>query len=174
MKTLVLLAVAVLCFGATEPRVSLKALAGVEGAMNDKFRGVSADPYDLIGPARGTYMDGYGAVFTVQVQMVYITPPNPFRPAYTPAELAALRDHKLKKLPLMKEMMRGLMADACNTLDAMPGNEKISMEAILWRFNWEDSHGLPQRVQMTAEKSRLIEAAANHADLASVITEQDQ
>ena len=174
MKTLVLFAVAVLCFGATEPRISRKALAGVEGAMNDRFRSVTGDPYDLLGPARGTYLDGYGAVFTIELQLVYVAPPNPFRPAYTPAEIAALHDRKMKKLPAMKEAMRGLMAGACNTLDSMPGSEKISMEAILWQYSWEDSHGLPQRVLMTAEKSRLLEAAASHADLASVITEQDQ
>jgi hypothetical protein len=174
MKTILLLAVAVLAFGATEPRISRKALAGVEGAVNDKFRSVTADPYDLLGPARGTYLDGYGAVFTIELQLVYVAPPNPFRPAYSAAELAAVRERKLKRLPVLKEAMRSLMAGAGNTLDAMPGNEKISIEAILWQYNWEDSRGLPQRVQMTAEKGRLLEAAANHADLASVITEQDQ
>ena len=174
MKTLILLAVTVLCLGATEPRVSRKALAGVEGAMNDKFRAVTTDPYDLLGPARGTYLDGYGAVFTIEVQLVHAEPPNPFRPAYTPADLAALHDRKLKRLPAMKETMRGLMAEACNTLDAMPGDEKISMEAILWRYSWEDSRGIPQRVLLTAEKSKLLDAAANHASLASVITEQEQ
>jgi hypothetical protein len=174
MKTLILFAVAVLCFGATEPRVSRKAVAGVEGAMNDRFRAVTADPYDLLGPARGTYLDGYGAVFTIEVQLVHVDPPSPFRPAYSQADLAALRDRKLKRLPVMKETMRGLMAEACNTLDAMPGDEKISVEAILWHYSWEDSRGIPQRVLMTADKSKLLGAAANHANLASIITEQEQ
>ena len=48
------------------------------------------------------------------------------------------------------------------------------MEAILWRYTWEDSHGIPERVFMTAEKSKLLEAAAKHTDLAAVITEQEQ
>lgn len=174
MKTLVLFTVAVLCFGATEPRVSRKALAGVENAMNNKFREVTADPYDLLGPARGTYLDGYGAVFTIELQLVYVPPLTPFRGPFTPREVAAVHERKVKKLPQMKEAMRGLMAGACNTLDAMPGNEKISMEAILWRYTWEDSHGIPERVLMTAEKSKLLEAAANHTDLAAVITEQEQ
>jgi hypothetical protein len=142
--------------------------------MNDKFRSVTADPYDLLGTARGTYLDGYGAVFTIELQLVYITPPSPFRPAYSPQELAALHDRKMKKLPVLKEAMRGLMASSVNTLDSMPGNEHIAMEAILWRYSWEDSHGIPQRVLMTAEKSRLIEAQASHADLAGVIEEQEQ
>jgi hypothetical protein len=56
----------------------------------------------------------------------------------------------------------------------MPGNEHIAMEAILWRYSWEDSKGLPQRVLMTAEKSKLLEAVSSHADLASVIEEREQ
>jgi hypothetical protein len=174
MKTLVLFAVAVLCFGATEPRVSRKALGSVEGSMNDKFRIVTGDPYDLLGTARGTYIDGYGAVFTIELQLVYISPPSPFRPAYSPRELAGLHDRKLKKMPVLKDAMRGLMANSVNTLDSMPGNEHVAMEAILWRYSWEDSKGLPQRVLMTAEKGKLLEAVRANTDLASVIEEQEQ
>ena len=62
MKTLLLFTVAVLCFGATESRVPRKAMAAVESSMNKGFRTVTNDPYDLLGTARGTYLNGYGAV----------------------------------------------------------------------------------------------------------------
>ena len=70
--------------------------------------------------------------------------------------------------------MRSLMATAGTTLDSIPGNERISMEVRLWKYNWEDSRGLPSRVFMTAEKSKLLAAQANHTDLAAVISEQEQ
>jgi hypothetical protein len=174
MKTILLFTVAVLCFGATESRVPRKAMAAVESSMNKGFRQVTNDPYDLLGTARGSYLDGYGAVFTIELQLVYITPPSPFQPAYTPVELAALKERKLKKLPALKDTMRSLMAAAGNTLDNMPGNEHIAMEAIIWRYSWEDSRGVPQRVLMTAEKGKLLQAAADHANLAGVIDELEQ
>ena len=175
MKTILLLATAVLCFGATESRISRKALAGVESAMNDKFRNtVTPDTYDLLGTARGTYLDGYGVLFTIEMELVYVTPLSPFRPAYTSAEVASLRERKLKKVPVMKETLRNLMAGASNSLDNLPGNERISMEAILWHYSWEESRGVPQRLMMTAEKDKLLRALADHTDLATVIEEREQ
>ena len=174
MKTFLLLAVAALCFGATESRIPRSALVSVEGSMNDRFRGVASDPYDLLGTARGTYLDGYGAVFTVELELIYAQPPSPFHPAYSPAELASLRERKLKKLPVMKETMRALMAGASSTLETLPGNERITMEAILWNYSWEETRGLPRRVHMTAEKDKLRRAVAEHTDLASVIEEWEQ
>jgi hypothetical protein len=48
------------------------------------------------------------------------------------------------------------------------------MEAILFSFSFENSKGLPQRILMTAEKGKLLEAQTNHAELSSVIQEQDR
>ena len=149
MKTLLLIAVATLCFGATEPRVSRKALASVEGVINDKFRTVTADPYDLLGATRGTYLEGYGAVFTVELQLIYLNPITPFHRPYSSAELATMRERKLKKVPVLKEAMRALVGNAANLLETMPANEHISMEAILWHYSWEDSRDVPQRILMT-------------------------
>ena len=173
-KSLLLFAVAVLCFGATESRVPRKALASVEGSLNDTFRTVTTDPYDLLGTARGTYLEGYGALFTVELQLVYLTPPMPFRGAYTPQELTTMHDRKMKKVPVMKETMRGLLASASNALDGMPPTEQVSMEAILWHYSWEDSRGIPQRIFMSAEKGKLLQAQADHTDLSKVIQEREQ
>jgi hypothetical protein len=174
VKPLLLIALATLCFAGTEPRISRKSLAAVEGMMNDSFRAGTTDPYDLLGTARGTYLAGYGALFTVELQLVYVTPPMPFRSPYSPQEIAAMHDRKLKKLPVFKETMRTLIASAGTSLDSLPPNERISMESILWRYTWEDSRGLPQRIFMTVEKQKLRQAVASHADLASVIEEQEQ
>ena len=60
-------AFAAVCFAATEPVVSLNALRTVEASINDRLRSNVNDPYDLLGTARGTYAEGYGAVFTVEL-----------------------------------------------------------------------------------------------------------
>jgi hypothetical protein len=169
------LVIAGLVFGASEAQISSKTMIAVENAMNDRFRAPDGpDPYDLLGTARGTYLDGYGALITVELQLVYTSGINPFRPAYSPQEIAALRERKLKKLPVLRDAMRSLMASSAVTLDSLPLNQRVAIEARLWRYGWEDSKGLPRRILMSAEKSKLLAAKADPAALAAAIDDQEQ
>jgi hypothetical protein len=167
--------VAGLLVGATEPRVSSKALEAVEGMVNSKFgRGLGADPFDLLGTAHCTYLDGFGAAITLELQLVYVSGPTPFRLTYSPQEIAALHERKLKKLPVLKDAMRSILAGSATTLDSVPPNQRIAMDAKIWHYSWEDSKGIPQRILMFAEKSKLLEAQGSPTALAAVIEEQVQ
>jgi hypothetical protein len=174
------IAAATLCFAATESRVSRAAILAVEAGINQTFNVRSADPYDLLGTARGTYLEGYGALFTFEVDLVNAggLMMSPFRPAPTPEELAGLRDRKLKKLSVMKDVMRTVMMNASATMEGLPPEEHVAMEAILFNYSWEkNAREMPHRVFMTAEKQKLLDARANHAtpsDLAAMIEEQDR
>jgi hypothetical protein len=173
MRPLLLAAVAAVCFAGTESGISDKAMTSMESSINDAFRTGTPDPYELLGTARGAYLPNYGAIFTVELQLVYTPTISPFRPAYTPAEVAALHDRKLKKLPVLKEAMRNLLVNAGTTLDSLPPGEQVAIEAILWHYNWEDGKNIPKRVLMFAQKDKLMQAQAAHASLASVIQEQE-
>jgi hypothetical protein len=178
MKSLLLVTVATLCFGASEPILSLASLKAVEASINDRVRSNINDPYDLLGPARGTYLQGYGAVFSVEMNLVLVSPMtiSPFRPAPTEKELAALHDRKVHKVAVLKETMRGLMTNACKTLPALPPDERIVMEAFLFNYNWEQSRGLPHRIVLTAYKQKLLDALARHAtpaEMAALFEEEE-
>ena len=174
------IAAATLCFAATESRVSRAAILAVEGSMNERFSARSADPYDLLGPARGTYLEGYGTLFTFEVDLANAGGliMSPFKQTITPEELAGLRDRKLRKLSEMKDTMRTVMMNAGATLEGLPPDEHVAMEAILFSYSWEkNAKEMPRRVFMTAEKQKLLDARANHAtqsDLAAIIEEQDR
>ena len=165
--------IAGLLFGA-EARISPKAMESVEDSINDKFRSSIADPYNLLGTSRCTYIEGYGAVMTVEIQLVFATGVNPWHPAYSPQEIAALHDREVKKLPVLRDAMRSLMASSAATLDSLPLNQKVTFEARLWRYNWQDSKGIPRRILMSAEKSKLLAAQGNPAALAAAIESQEQ
>lgn len=169
-----ILVAAGLGLAASESRISSKAADTVEDLVNDKLRVPGADAYDLLGPARCTYVDGYGVVITLELQLVFAANNMPFRAAYSPQEVAAVRDRELKKLPLFKETLHELMAGSASTLDSLPLNQRIAIEARLFHFGWEDSKGVPGRIFMSAEKSKLLAAKANPAALAAAIEEQDQ
>lgn len=181
MKISVLLVLlAACCFAAFESRVSRAAILAVEDSINARFSPRGADPYELLSYAHGTYLDGYGTVFTFEVDLVNAggLTLSPFKPTISPEELAGLRDRKMKKLPELKEAMRGLILDASTALEGLPPNEHIAMEAALFNYNWEkNAREMPHRVFMTAEKQKLLAAKASHAspaDLASLIEEQDR
>jgi hypothetical protein len=178
MRSPILIACATLCFAASEPVVSIGSLKRVEASINDKLRSNINDPYDLLGTARGTYLDGYGAVFTVELDLVlgstlYM---SPFKPTITDKEKNAMRDRKAQKLELLKDTMRGLMTGASDSLPGLPPDERLVMEAFLFNYSWENTRGLPHRIVLTAQKRKLQDALNRHAspsELAAIIEETE-
>jgi hypothetical protein len=144
--------------------VSLGSLTSVEASINDRVRSNISDPYDLLGPARGTYLEGYGAVFTVQMNLVLLPAlrVSPFNPN-SGKEITELHDRKARKLEDLKATMRDLMTGASKVLPGLPPQERIVMEAFLFNYSWEQSRGLPHRVMLTAYKQKLLDAVNRHA-----------
>jgi hypothetical protein len=166
--------VGVLAFAAVEPA----GLKTVEGSINDKLRSNLADPFDMLGRARGSYLPGYGAVFTFELNLVTLSPlaNTPFGQTISPKEISALHDRKLKKLDVLRDSMRDLMLSAGSTLTAVPAGERVQIEAFLFNYRWENAAGLPHKVVMTAERQKLADAKASKAsaaDLASIIQETE-
>ena len=158
--------------------ISKASLLGVEASINDRLRSGINDPYDLLGTARGTYLEGYGAVFTFEVNVVLIAPPNlgPFLPKITEKDIASLHERKLQKIVLLKGAMRELMVNASRSLTGLPPDERIVMEAFLFNYKWENSRGLPWRVVLTAPKQKLLDAVNRHAsdkELAEIVQDDE-
>lgn len=178
-KILIAISAATLCFAAAESPVSLASLSAMEGTINRTLSTGPADPYELLVNARGTYLNGYGTLFTFELDLINAGAfnPNPFKPKVTPQETAMTHDRKVKNLAILKDSMRTLMMNASGTLEGMPSNERVSMEAILFYYSWENSRDLPRRVLMSAEKQKLLDAKAAHAgpqELAAIIDTQER
>ena len=154
-----------LCMATAETRVNRASLVEIEGRLNDTFRTIAADPYDLLGTARGTYIEGYGTLFTVELNLVYVTQMSPFRPAMTKDEIERVHERKLRKLTVLREQLKQQMLNASMSLGSMPGKERITMEAFLWNYNWETTGGLPHRITLSAERQKLVEAKASKGPL---------
>lgn len=168
-----LLVASVVAFAAVENGVTHASLATIEKSLDDKLRVVGPDPYDLLGFTRGTWLAGYGVVFTFEVNLIYSTGPTPFRPPMSREEIANLRDRKFRKLLTLKDTMRRTMVNAA-ALPGLASNDHVAIEAFLSYNYWENQTGMPHRVLMTASRSNLQEAAAKNADLTRVIQEQQQ
>ena len=178
MKVILLLGLAVFCFAATEPTVSIGSLKSVEGAINDRLLSKVNDPYDLLGTARGTYVEGNGAVFTFELNLVFGSSlaGTPFSPKVTELEITAMHERKARKIADLKETMRGLATTACKTLQGLPAEENVMMEAFLFSYHWENTRGLPRRIVLTVQKQKLLDAVNRHATsagIAALFTEQE-
>ena len=131
-------------------------------------------PFEVLSPAPAIYVPGVGVVLSSIVSLSYLDQPNPFRGPFTPKELAEFRDRKLKRVPVLEQSMREVMAEtaAASDMDPVPPNERIVLGVTLFYFKWEDSNGLPRQITMTAEKQKLLQALRAKTDLATVIQEQ--
>src|SRR5262249_56123178 len=106
-------------------RASLKAS---ERTIDERVQQMTARaPFVLLGTTRGAYLAGYGAVFTVEVNLVPVAGLSPFRPAYSPQEIQNLNKQKREKLVLLKAGLRQLLVDQAATLSLVPPPEKVAL-----------------------------------------------
>jgi hypothetical protein len=160
-----------------EPIVSISALNKVEVATNHRFAPDPGDSWALLGDARGTYLPGYGGLFTFEMSLVNVQPITPFHMTVTPQEVKTIHERKIRKLVVLKSAMRELMLQSAASLSTLPPTEQITFEAYLIAFSFEDRTGLPRRLTMTASRQKLLDAVANHtspADLAALIEEREE
>jgi hypothetical protein len=116
------------------------------------------EPFLLLGPTRGIYLDGYGAVFTSELNLIASANISPFRPKYTPEELQRLKQKKAARLESLKKNMREMLINTASAMDTVPADERITLGITLFYYSWEDSSGLPRQVIMSAPKKVLVAA----------------
>ena len=185
MRFVPLMAVAALGFGGlvyagSEPVMSLSALKVVEDTINRQFapdlKDYAADSWEPLGDSRGTYLPGYGAVFTFEMSLVNVTPITPFHATISAQEIKAVHARKIRKLALLKNAMRDLIVKSATALSTLPPTEQITVEAFLDYFSFEDRANLPRRLVMTASRQKILDAVARHAvtgEFATLIEERE-
>lgn len=153
------------------PRVSRSVLIATEKTMDGRLAQSAADnPFFLLGATRGIYLDGYGAVFTAEVNLVAVPPAlQMFRPTFSPQEVAQHKQKKLARIPDLERNMRQAMVETAASLDMIPADQQIVLVAMLSKYAWEDLKGVPLQIMMQAPRGKLLEMRGNEAGLASVI-----
>jgi len=141
------------------PRVSRAQLVTGERSLDDRFSRLWEDnPFVLLGPTRGIYLQGYGAVLSTEINLVTAPPYAMVRPVPGKDEIVKHRTKKIERLPELKKAMRQALMDTAATLDSVPDQEQIVVVMFLSRYPWEDTSGLPVQVMMRAQKGKLLEA----------------
>jgi hypothetical protein len=139
----------------------LQTLTDVEGRLNTKLASLGNvnDPVDLLGAARGIYLDGFGAVFTIEASPIITPGLNPFRPTMSEPEKEKVRQRKLDRLPMLKQLMRDMWRDSATALTAIPDNQQVVIAVRLLYHPWEDTRGLPREIVMKGDRGAAATGA---------------
>ncbi|MBM3773597.1 MAG: hypothetical protein FJW37_00355 [Acidobacteria bacterium] len=137
------------------PRSNRAAMSAAEKQLDQHIR--AAEPFHLLGHARGVYLEGYGAVFSVQVDLMMTPGLSPVTPTISREEVARIREKKLARLPLLRDEMRRMLVNAAAVLDPIPPEEQVVLAVSLFFRHFEDSSGMPAQIVMQAGRETLLE-----------------
>ncbi|MCS6952909.1 MAG: hypothetical protein RMK57_07905 [Bryobacterales bacterium] len=159
---LLLAATALLAQAATNPRVSRAALVQVEQQLDRRIETAFPDnPFLLLSTTQGVYLEGYGAVFTAEVNLISAPAPSPFRPAFTREDVEKVRLKKLERVTALKGLLKEALVEAAASLAAVPPDEQIAIAVSLFYFRtWENTTGLPSQILIQAPRGVLVEYRA--------------
>jgi len=152
---------------APHPRITRAELAVIEHDFDNRLA-YSADAFDLLGPTRGVYLEGYGVVFSSELNLVVSPNLSPFHQSFGKAEIARIRDRKLQRLPVLKQKMREMMVTAAAQLENLPPSEQVVVAISLFHYSWEDYNGLPSQIVMQAERQKLLSNATRETAIREV------
>jgi len=146
------------------PRIQRSAITVIEKSFDKNIeRAIPTDQFLVLGATRGLYLEGYGIVFSTEVNLMASAAANPFRPAFTKTDIEQIRRKKIERVPLLKDQMRTALIGAGASLDQVPENEQVVFGIVLFYFKWEDTTGLPSQVIMQAPRRALVAAAKGQA-----------
>ena len=141
-------------------RVTRAELAGLEKKFDGRFGRFNApDSFDLLGSTRGVYLEGYGAVFSAELNLIISPNPSPFHPVFGKQEIVRIHDRKLQRLPVLRQNMRELLVASAAALENLPPREQVVLAVTLFHYSWEDSSGMPSQIVMQAERQKLLSNA---------------
>ena len=154
---------------APHARITRAALSAIERTFDGRIARANApDSFDLLGNTRGVYLDGYGAVFSTELNLIVSPNLSPFHQSFTPIEKTRIHDRKLRQLPVLKEQMRGMLIASAASLENLPPGEQVVLAVSLFHYSWEDYSGLPSQIVMQAERQKLLSNATRESAIRAV------
>ena len=159
-----LTAVAAVIAANVPTRVTRASLRTLERSTDANFETALKDePMTILGQTRGVYLDGYGMVFTTEVELAAAAAVNPFRPAYSKEDIARIKEKKRMRIVYLKENMRGILTTLATSLDTVPLDENVALAVTIPYFRWEDAEGMPKQILLVAPRRALLDARAGKA-----------
>jgi hypothetical protein len=111
-----------------------------------------SDPVYMLGATRGIYLQGIGAIFSAELDLIQSPTLNPFHQKMLKEEVDATYARKMKQLPLLRQAMVAQMISCARSLDSVPQTEQLVMVLRLdYQPGWEIMEKLPSQIVMRAD-----------------------
>jgi hypothetical protein len=121
----------------------------------------------LLGTTRGVYLEGYGAIFTAEMNLLPGATLSPFQQTIKPEQKVRVHQKKLDRLPKLRVQMKDMLVASALSLDTLPLDERVVVGVTLFHFSWEDVNGLPAQIIMQAQRRLLLDYALKRINLAA-------
>jgi len=158
--------------GVAGNHATLVSIVSVQKDIDGKLTHLWPDePFLVLGGARGVYLEGYGAVFTAEINLAP-APINVFQPNPTAEMIAHYHQRKQERVPQLEQAMRDLLVATASSLGTkLADSDRVVLAVDLPTFAWENSAGIPTQIIMQGQKGALLGASKDQ--LASVIQTEE-
>jgi hypothetical protein len=165
----VLAALAAAAAVADSAHVSRAVIRSVEKSLDDRLLHIWADTPSVVSPTRGLYLDGYGAVFTME--MITVSYDNSMMaPRLTPQRMVEIKQKQIERVPQLEKALTQALMEVAASLDSVPLDERVVIEADLLRYPWQDGAGYPAEVLVESTRRKLQDVKrANGAGLDAAV-----
>ncbi len=159
---------------AEPPRITLAKVINTQTLISTQLAAMyPEEPWFLIGPARGLYLDGTGVIFSAEINLATGPSLSPFKQTITREEIARHREKKEIRLPLLRKRMYSIVGSMASYLEMLPNQEEFVLAVTLLKYPWEEAGGMPSQIIMRAPRGKLVEAQRQNAKPETVIRTQE-
>lgn len=163
-----LIATGLLLTGA--PKLNRNTVVAMEKSFDRRLERevLDGDALLLIGMTRGVQVEGFGVIYSTEIDLVATPGISPFHPEFTKEDVARLRQRKLARLPALRKAMRQMLLDTAGSLDGLPPEERLVVGVTLNHRSFENITGIPSQIVMQSEKRTLLDFATGKRDRAQM------
>ncbi len=137
-----------------EPALT-RQMDAMERQVDRAFRSADGSHPVATGATRGIYLPGYGAVFSVEVNLAPTASLSPFRRSYAAEEILALNRRKRRGLEPLRGKMRQILIEHGTGLTGLGPDLQVALAVTLFHFPWEDRTELPRQIVIAAKRGAL-------------------
>lgn len=137
------------------PALTWMGLREAEKGGDISFKTMVRDqPVEILGGTRAVYLEGYGVVFSAELDLVPSIVPNPFRPSFTKQEIASARELKKARIATLRDHMRSMMMTYAKSIE-IPMDQNVALAVTIPNSRVENAEGLPKQIVMSAPRGAL-------------------
>lgn len=108
----------------------------------------------LLQPAKGTYLEGFGVVFTLETNLSTLRYLTPFTPGpYTDKEIKDARAEKAARTKEVEALVKSLLRDHGAGLNFLKPDDNVAV--VVHLFNVSEHKGLPTQLIVQGKKNAL-------------------